>query len=145
MAKTTTATDTPDNKSIKLTRKQKAFADYIIANPKASASKAVEHTYNVIDNNTARNIASTNLAKANIQRYLDIHADKAKDTVMDIMAVSTDYAKLGGKDGASYASVALQSANSIIDRVDGKATAKVEVNTTSISFNIDLSQALNTD
>lgn len=125
--------------NIKLTRKQKAFADHLLNNPKDSATKAVQATYDTDSYTTQRHIASDNLTKANIRAYLDIHSQQAENTVLEVMDYSNRYGKQGGKEGASYATVALNSAKDILDRVHGKARQQIDVQSTSVNINIDLS------
>lgn len=125
----------------KLTRKQKAFADYLIANPKASATEAVKHAYDIKNHNnsTARSVANEIRTKPSVQRYLELHADNAKNTVLEVMEYSKTLGKTGTKEGASYASVALAAAKDVIDRVDGKATQRIEQTSQSVNITIDLS------
>jgi len=56
------------------------------------------------------------------------------------MRASTDYAMTGTKEGAMYATVAERTANSILDRLHGKATQNVNLQSTSVNINVDLSQ-----
>lgn len=125
-----------------LTRKQAAFVKHLVDNPKASATAAVQATYGrndkPVDRNTAANIASTNLSKPNILNELAKHSSNAEYTLIELMEVSKEYAKEGGRDGASYASVAVQTANSILDRVHGKATQRIEQQSTAVVIQIDL-------
>ena len=57
-----------------LTRKQKAFADKLLEDPKISATQAVKETYNVSTNHSAEVIANENLSKPEIMRYLQENA-----------------------------------------------------------------------
>lgn len=126
-----------------LTRKQAAFVKHLIENPKASATAAVRATYGKPDKPvtelSARNIASDNLTKPNILLELSKHSQTAELTLVEVMAYSKDYGKQGDKAGSQYASVAVQTANSILDRIHGKATQKTEVEQRSVNINIDLS------
>lgn len=123
----------------KLTRKQKAFADELLADKKISATEAVRRTYNVsTTGSSARAVASELLTKPSIIRYLDQNTDKAENTILEVMEVSKKYAKEGGKEGASYASVAVSSANSLLDRVFGKATQKVVTENSSVNVIVTL-------
>jgi phage terminase small subunit len=116
-----------------LTRKQKAFADKLIANPKMSATKAVIETYSPTTYGTARQIASQNLAHPSILKYLDKHLEQAEITVLNIM---TNSEKL--KDEPAHAKIALDSANSVLDRVLGKATQKTESQSTVVTLDLKL-------
>ncbi len=101
-----------------LTYKQKLFANAYIANNWNWTQSALL-TYNTTDNNTARNIASTNLAKPNIKAYL---ADKwhiAGNVIMTLM-----------QDEKVNPSVRIDWAKYVYDQVYGKASQKVEHNHT---------------
>lgn len=121
-----------------LTRKQQAFVKHLIENPKDSATQAVKNTYNVSTQRSAEVIASENLSKPEIQIALYESSELAQETVIDVMNYSRKLGKSGTKEGASYASVALSGARDILDRVHGKARQQVEVQSTSVSININL-------
>lgn len=122
----------------KLTRKQKAFADELLQNPKRSATQAVMNTYDVQKRRTAEVIASENLRKPEIMKYLHDNAGEAESTVITVMNYSKELGRTGDKSGAAYASVALASAKEILDRVHGKATQRTEVTSKKVSVHIDL-------
>ena len=121
-----------------LTRKQKAFADKLLEDPKISATQAVKETYNVSTNHSAEVIANENLSKPEIMRYLQENAITAENTLIDVMNYSNKYGKQGGHVGAAYANVAKTSADSILDRVHGKARQVLDVNSKHISITLDL-------
>lgn len=105
-----------------LTKKQKAFADTLINNPKMSATQAALRTYGKnapTTYGTARQIATENLAKPSIQLYMDSHIEKAKLTVVSLMDSKKDDIKL-------------RASESILDRTYGKPTQKTD--TTSMSL-----------
>lgn len=104
-----------------LTRKQKAFADQLIANPKMSATKAALETYNTEKDYVAKNIASENLTKPNIQLYMDEHIQKAKNRVVDLVDSEKE-------------DIALRASDSILDRALGKATQRIEQHTSVVSL-----------
>lgn len=99
----------------KLTRKQKAFADLLIAQPKTSATEIVRQTYAVTDTNTAKSIASENLTKPNILNYLNKHVDTAQEVI-------TGFMELKDSESIQEKRLAYDSATQIIDRVAGKPT-----------------------
>lgn len=135
----TTPETTPPLQVVKpLTRKQQAFTDYIVDNPKASATAAAEHAYNVTTRHAAEQIAHENMRKPEILLELSKHSQTAEYTLLEVMNTSKGYSKLGNTAGASYATTAIQAANSILDRLHGKATSKVEATSTSVVLNIDL-------
>lgn len=125
-----------------LTKKQKSFAIGIIENPKLSATEIAARVYNVNNRNTARSIAAENLSKPAILAELAKYSVNSELTLLRVMDYSTEYGAEGGKEGASYASVAMQTANSILDRLHGKATTKIEQTTTAVTLNIDLTNSI---
>lgn len=119
---------------MKLTRKQKAFADALLNDNKISATQAViDAGYDVKDRHIARQIAGENFQKPAIQAYLDIHAQQATDTVLEIMSLSRSKA-----DDSSHATVALRAAQDILDRKHGKAVQQVETRSVGVTIAIDL-------
>lgn len=112
-----------------LTRKQKAFADELIRNPRQSATQAVLKTYGTTKDYVAKNIASENLTKPNIQVYLDEHAQKAQSRVVQLVDSEKE-------------DIALRASVDILDRVHGKATQRIEQHTTGVTLTIDLTSAL---
>lgn len=129
----------PKDPKTKLTRKQKAFADELIRNPKQSATQAIMKTYNVAAPSTAKVMASENLTKPNVLRYLNKYLDEAETVVLNVM---TNSEKL--KDEPAHARIALESANSVIDRLIGKATQRIETQSTSVNLNLDLTNITDT-
>lgn len=125
-----------------LSRKQKAFADHLLANPKRPSSEAVMQAYEVKDKNVAKVMAYENLKKPNIQAYLELHADKALKDNLEIAQFSKVYAEAGGSVGSSYAGIAAGINKDILDRTYGKAKQQIEMNSTSLSLTIDLTSAL---
>jgi phage terminase small subunit len=115
----------------KLTRKQKAFADHLINNPKQSATKAVQATYNTKDYSTAGSIAVENLQKPAIQLYLDDHIQKAKNRIITLVDSEKE-------------EIALRASDSILDRSLGKAVQRSEVQSTSVNLNLDLTTITDT-
>lgn len=111
--------------STKLTRKQKAFADGIINNPKLSGTEIARQTYNVTDNNTAGVIAAKNIRKDNILQYINKHITEAQEVIVGNL-------KLKNSDNIQEKRLAYDSATQIIDRVAGKPTSTQQ--TQSISF-----------
>jgi phage terminase small subunit len=108
-----------------LTRKQKAFADYLINNPKESATEAATQTYKG-NRKSAEVIASENLRKPPIQIYLNSHIDKAKSRVVSLIDSDKE-------------EIALKASDSVLDRALGKPlTRGVHLNAT-----VNLEQALN--
>jgi phage terminase small subunit len=122
------------SKTTGLTRKQKAFADKLIANPKMSATESAHQTYNGT-RQSAEVIASENLRKPPIIKYLNEHVDKAEMVILDVMSNSSQM-----KDEPAHAKIALDASNSVLDRVLGKATQRVESAQTVVTLSLDLTQ-----
>lgn len=71
----------------KLTKKQKGFVkDYLDT---GIGSLAVKKHYNVVDDATARSIASENLTKPNIRQYLEDRASDAAEMVYQLSQEAT--------------------------------------------------------
>ncbi len=127
-----------------LTRKQKIFVDYLLNNPKATGQEAAMVAYNVggqggkLAENTARAIASETLTKPNVLAALQEADKEAQEVITSVMRAAKDFALGGGKEGAAYASVAKSSADSILDRLHGKATTRIESTQRVVRVNIDL-------
>jgi hypothetical protein len=124
-----------------LTPKQKAFADAILDNPTITGAQAViQAGYDVTTENSARVLASENLTKHNIQLYLANHLEEAERVMIELMRLSKDYATDGGKEGAAYATVALNASKDIQDRIKGKAVQQIEQRSTKLVISIDMTQ-----
>lgn len=111
---------------MKLTRKQKAFAHHLIDNPKDSATEAAMQTYQVGSRKSAEVIASENLRNTSIQLYLNEHIDKAKNRVVELIDSDKEQ-------------IALQAADSVLDRALGKPTQRTEQHSTSVNISLNLS------
>lgn len=109
----------------KLTKKQKNFADKLIKDPKLSATKAVLATYGSADKPvtypSARAIASQNLAKPSVIQYLELHLEKAQESVIQVLKTSTEL-----RTNSRHAEIALKAADMILDRTLGKPTTRQE-------------------
>lgn len=109
------------NKELRLTRKQKAFADYLLENPKASGAEAARQVYNLSNpqGSTARVIATENIAKPNIQAYMNKHIDRAREVSIEIMENANKR-----KDNPRFQELAALQVERIYDRVIGKPVTK---------------------
>lgn len=123
----------------KLTRKQKAFADGLLAEPKKAATLVALETYGKPNKellyNTAHGIASENLRKPAIMAYLNEHAIEAERVMYDVMKKTQGMIE----DSPGYAAVAKSAASDILDRVHGKAVQRAEIQSQSVKISIDLS------
>lgn len=115
-----------------LTRKQKAFADTILNKPKQSATETAMQTYDIENRNTARAIASENLAKPSIQSYLEQHSDLTEQTIVNTIK---EYAV---SDDIKQRTLAITSSQWVHDKIHGKAKQQIDVRSQAITLNIDL-------
>lgn len=110
-------------KGVKLTPKQKMFADKIIQDPRKPKVKIAQEVYGnnekTITYATASAIAKENLQKPLIQLYLNKHIDKAKGVIVS-------------KLDSDNENIQLLAAKDILDRTYGKASQKQE--STSVSY-----------
>lgn len=118
-----------------LTRKQKVFVGELVANPTMSGTAAAMVAYDAKNKNVAHNIASENLRKPAVLAHLNSKAERAENAVTTIM----DYSLKNGRKSAAYAGIGLSAANSLLDRVHGKATQRIESTSTTVAISIDLS------
>ena len=117
---------------IKLTRKQKALADKVIANPKASATSLVKEVYNVAPHN-ADSLASQVLRKPQVLAYLEKHSDLAEKTIVGVLRNSRKR-----KGDMTAQRLAKDSAEAILDRVHGKPTQRTELSGSFLTVSIDM-------
>lgn len=112
-------------RSMKLTRKQKAFANHLLNNPKDSGTEAASQTYDVANRKSAEVIASENLRNPAIQFYLEEHVDKAKLRIVELI-----------DDDKSE--IQLRASESVLNRALGMPTQRQEVHSTSVNLSLDL-------
>lgn len=124
--------------SQRLTPKENRFVQFMVANPKRPFSDAAEAVYNVSNRNSANNLASHMRAKPHIIAELAKYSSTAEANLIKLANATTEFALEGGRDGAAYASVAEKTNNSVLDRLHGKATTKIEQTTQAVVLNIDL-------
>ena len=122
----------------KFTRKQKAWADALLNDKTKSLLDATREAYPDAQENTQKLIAQKNKNNPVIQAYMQRHSDIATNAMMETLEVSRVYSKKGGTAGAAYAGVVATISKDIHDRVFGKATQKIDMQSTKVSVNIDL-------
>jgi phage terminase small subunit len=118
---------------MKLTRKQKAFADHLINNPKSSATEAAAQAYDIKGKrHTAEVIASDNLRKPEIVSYLSRHSDNIESVLINTV---NDY-----KDSheVKERGLAINTAMYIHDKIHGKATQRIDSHSTVVEIKLDL-------
>jgi hypothetical protein len=123
-----------------LTRKQAAFVKHIVENPKDSAVKAALSAYGKPDKelayNTANAIAVENLQKPAIITELSKYNNLVENTLINTINDFKD------SDKVNERSLATDTAKYVHDKIHGKATQKIDVQSTKVSIAIDLSKAL---
>jgi hypothetical protein len=117
----------------KLTRKQRAFADYYLANPKTSATEAAMQTYNASNRHVAEQIAHRNMRNVEVLAYLQPFEELAIDTVLQVIR---DW---GGSQNPRKRELALKAAFYLHDKLWGKATTKIDIPIQVVKICIDLS------
>lgn len=117
-----------------LTRKQEAFVQELISNPKQSATKAVLKTYNVNNARTASVVATENLAKPSIVSRLAEHSDAVENMMVNAVK---DW---GRSDNTRQREIALDTGKFIHDKVHGKATQRIEQSTSVVRININMNK-----
>lgn len=129
------------------TRKETAFARYLVDNPTATITEAYQAVYNSTSQNkpTVHSEASKTMSKPQVKLELAKYSAQAESTLVEVMNYSKELGKSGNGAGAAYAGVASSNANSLLDRVHGKATQRVEQHTTSVALNIDLTSVIPPD
>lgn len=109
--------------SSKLTRKQKAWSDTYLEQPKAPLTDIARQTYNVTDSKTAHDISRQNLENPRIIQYIEQHQEKARDKIVELVDSKTER-------------IALDASKDILDRTQGKATQRTEVKSTRITISL---------
>lgn len=108
----------------------KKILDIIAAQPEQNASKAYRMVHTEATPITAATNAYKLLQKPAAQIYLQQHVDNAKETVVELM------------NTAKKEEVRLSAAKDVLDREHGKATQRVESQSTGVTLSIDLTSAL---
>lgn len=131
----------------KATRKEAEYARIVATEPSTTQRAAYKRVYKG-QNMSDKSIdveATRTLAKPQVQSELAKYEDRAEDTLVEVMGYSRQLGKSGTGAGASYAATAGQLANSIIDRLRGKATQRIEQHITSVTIGIDLTATTDTE
>lgn len=129
------------------TRKEKAFAQYLVDNPTATLSEAYQAVYNVRPETTVSSVhsqASALAKRPTVKLELSRYSEEAESVLVEVLEYSNRYGKEGGHVGAAYAVNARQTAQDILDRVHGKATQRTEVRSEAVILNIDLTTSTTT-
>jgi len=116
----------------KLTRKQRAFVEYILAHPEESNTKAALAAYPNVTYGTARQIAVDNMTKPSIVMALGEANDIVESTLTSVIK---DW---GASQDVQERSLAINTARYVHDKIHGKATQRTEVTSNVVSISLDL-------
>lgn len=117
----------------RLTRKQAAFVKELIDNPKQSATEAAAKTYNIKSRrNTAEVIAYENLRKPQIIMALGESAELFESAIVGVVRDWKD------AETPRKREIALDAAKFGHDKIFGRATTKIESQTSVVQIAINL-------
>jgi len=132
-------TPTEVRKGRRLTGKEQKYINAIAQG--STRRSAVRQAYDVKDDvsvKTLDNMAQRIEKRPEVLAVLQANELVAQEVVADVMNYSRELGKSGSKEGGQYARVALDGANSLLDRIHGKAKQSIDVQSTSVNINIDL-------
>jgi hypothetical protein len=113
------------NIDIMLKPKSIAVLDEIVNNPKISATDAYLKHHKTTNKRTATVNANKLLTKTDAQVYLNKHINKAKNRVVQLIDSDKE-------------EIAFRASEAVMDRALGKATQRIEQQSTSVNLNLDL-------
>ena len=107
----------------------KKILDIVASQPGVNYSEAYKMVHPDAKDSTARNNSSQLIRKPEAQIYLQKHIDRAKTTIVSLLDSEKDEVKL-------------KAADSILDRSLGKATQRMEMQSTAVIIGIDMTQSI---
>lgn len=113
-------------KSAGLTRKQRAFADKILDNPKISNTQAYVEAYGNDNVKTAGKAAHNLMKNPKVLQYMETYAPQAERRIIELTQSENER-------------IALDASRDILDRTKGKAIARTE----SMNVNVSIESFLN--
>lgn len=129
-----------------LTSREEKFVNAVMNGKKGTLTKTVQAIYEEEGKSLTDKSASVRTAElrksSGVMAVLGKAAETAEADIVEIAQYSKALGKSGGKEGASYAGVALSANKEILDRVHGKAKQSIDVTTKSVTINMDLTQNL---
>jgi hypothetical protein len=123
-----------------LTYKQNQFVQTLVQNPKMKPTDAVRAVYNQTTKGSVQVMAHTLMHHEGIQLELAKYTGYAKNSLIKV--INEAESRLDGasdKDVAPLLAVMEKTANSVVDRVEGKAQSNINVSVQAVNINIDLS------
>lgn len=119
----------------KLTRKQKAFVDTLVNNPKMTQAEAYKQAYNVAPTTTKNSIevqASQTLRKPSVVSYLANYNDLIENTLLNTV---NDWQ---AEDNTRKREIAVNTAMYIHDKIHGKAKQSIQTESKVVTIAINL-------
>lgn len=129
-----------------MTGKQRIFVKELVTNPTQPLYVSAKKSGYRGNQNTLSNVASENLKKPIIMSALAKYTNRAEEVLIEVLEVSRE--RMHDQNLArsvDWATNARQTADSIVDRVHGKATQNVNTTTQAVVINIDLTQVSDID
>ena len=87
--------------------------------------------------------ASRTLSKPSVRLEMAKYSSKAESVLFEVLDLSAKEMRVAERDRVQWANVAKGTADSMLDRIHGKATQRTEVKTEAVVLNIDLSATTN--
>lgn len=128
---------TPTNRP--LTRKQREFVKELVTNPKATKVSAYKKAYNVAPTTKIESVYREAIAtsqKPQVISALTNYNELVENTLTNTVKHFAD------SDKVAERSLAVDTAKYIHDKIHGKATQRIEQQTTGVTLTIDLTSAL---
>ena len=110
-----------------LKKNSKKILDVYIKQPVKNQTAAYREVHPTASDITARVNSYKLFKKPEAQIYLQEHINRARDTIVDLMASPNER-------------IRLDASTSVLDRELGKPTQRTEQQSTSVNINIDLTQ-----
>lgn len=118
--------------NIKLTRKQQAFINYWLNNPKSSGTQAALAVYDTTDPVVAASIAYENFRKPQIKAHMQSFGELAEEAIVGTVR---DW---GHSEIPRKREIALDAAKWSHDKIFGRSTVKVEQQAQTVKIAINL-------
>lgn len=130
----------------KLTPKENAFVRHAVEHPKDSFTEAAMQAYNAKNRAVAGNIARQLRDKPRIIAELEKYSTEAEMVLIEAMKAEKKIYKFNPETKSNEYmgsdpdhGIRIKAADSILDRVHGKATQKTENTSLAVQINVDLS------
>lgn len=136
----------PVNPETGLNEREEKYVEAVLTADKGTLTKKVQEIYKEEGTDITYKSASVRAAELRkskgVMNVLQEYEQEAQQGIVEIAKYATTLGKMGGKEGAAYATVGLNAHDKILDRVHGKAKQSLDITTKSVTINMDLTQAL---